>query len=74
MPVPSTMTADCSYYDVTRGGYSREQELHQETAPEGRQDHSVHLRADYRGVPERDILRMVGGIQDDPVLQHPIFR
>lgn len=28
----------------------------------------IHLWADHRGFPERDIQRMVGGVQDDPIL------
>ena len=46
----------------------REQALHQKAAQERRQDYPVHLWADHRGFPERDIQRMVGGVQDDPIL------
>ena len=42
--------------------------LHLKAAQERRQDYPVHLWADHRGFPERDIQRMVGGVQDDPIL------
>ena len=68
MPVPSTMTVDYSFCEKTGGCNTDEQALHQETAQERRQDRPIHLWADHRGFPERDIQLMVGGVQDDSLL------
>ena len=68
MPVPSMMTVDFSYYDKSKGGNTREQTLYSGSSARGMTELFCSSTADYHCVPGCDILRMVGGVQDDAQL------